>query len=308
MATEQELREQYELNQKKLGLSKNEIEEGFRLGQAKVGLSQQQLEQSYRLAQQQLQEQELEKQGQSMKLAQQAYISKAQNERVLPNVLSAMGVADTGYRNVRRQQIGQQYQGQQGAIKSDLQSAMANYGRQRSSQSLDYQQGMQGLNFNRQQLQSDYEQSLKALELQRESASLDYRQALQRLQEQLEKQRSSGGSGGGGGSASESYNNSLLIYQYGAGSVENGMSPSDVGKYTQQYLDDGYITKADKNKLDTQLKNYAYTYNTGISQDSFNQAMPKVQTPPKITPAPTKPKAQAPASQKLQKALAIGKW
>lgn len=304
MATEQQLREQYELNQKKLGLSQSEIEEGLRLGQAKVGLSQQQLEQSYRLAQQQLQEQELEKQGQSTKLAQQAYISKAQNERVLPNVLSAMGVADTGYRNVRRQQIGQQYQGQQGAIQSDLQSAMANYGRQRSSQSLDYQQGLQGLDFARQQMQSEYQQSLKALELQRESASLDYRQALQRLQEQAAK---SGGGSNGGSSASGSYNNSLLIYQYGAGSVENGMSPSDVGKYTQEYLDAGYINKADKNKLDTQLKNYAYTFNTGISQDSFNQAMPKVQTPPKITPPPTKP-AQAPASQKLQKALAIGKW
>ena len=58
MATEQELREQYELNQKKLGLTQGQIEEGLRLGQAKVGLSQQQLEQSYRLAQQQIQQQE----------------------------------------------------------------------------------------------------------------------------------------------------------------------------------------------------------------------------------------------------------
>jgi hypothetical protein len=306
MATEQELREQYELNQKKLGLTQGQIEEGLRLGQAKVGLSQQQLEQSYRLAQQQIQEQELEKQGQSSKLAQQAYISKAQNERVLPNVLSAMGVADTGYRNVRRQQIGQAYQGQQGAIHSDLQSAMANYGRQRSSQSLDYQQNLQGLDFTRQQLQSDYQQQLKSLELQRESASLDYRQALQRLQEQNAK--SSGGGGNGGGSTSGSYNNSLLIYQYGAGGVENGMSPSEIGAYTKQYLDDGYINQADKNKLDTQLKNYAYTFNTGISQDSVNQALSQVKNPPKITPPPTKPKAQAPASQKLKKALAIGAW
>ena len=36
MATEQELREQYELNQKKLGLTQSQIEEGLRLGQAKV--------------------------------------------------------------------------------------------------------------------------------------------------------------------------------------------------------------------------------------------------------------------------------
>ena len=43
MSTEQELREQYELNQKKLGLTQSQIEEGLRLGQAKVGLSQQQL-------------------------------------------------------------------------------------------------------------------------------------------------------------------------------------------------------------------------------------------------------------------------
>lgn len=306
MATEQELREQYELNQKKLGLSQSQIEEGLRLGQAKVGLSQQQLEQSYRLAQQQLQEQELEKQGQSMKLAQQAYISKAQNERVLPNVLSAMGVADTGYRNVRRQQIGQQYQGQQGAIQSDLQSAMANYGRQRSSQSLDYQQGMQGLNFNRQQLQSDYEQSLKALELQRESASLDYRQALQRLQEQLEKQRSSGGSGGGGGSGykstlNESQSNAQIITRALNEAILGGKADTNTAALeVKKYYDQGYLEHNDYLTSTYAVKQMA----DAVAQKNYLSQ----QTPPKITPAPTKPKAQAPASQKLQKALAIGKW
>lgn len=296
MATEQELREQYELNQKKLGLSQSQIEEGFKLGQAKVGLSQQQLEQSYRLAQQQLQEQELEKQGQSMKLAQQAYISKAQNERVLPNVLSAMGVADTGYRNIRRQQIGQLYQGQQGAIQSDLQSAMANYGRQRSSQSLDYQQGLQGLDFARQQLQSDYEQSLKALELQRESASLDYRQALQRLQEQLEKQRS-----GYKSTLNESQSNAQIITRALNEAILGGKADTNTAALeVKKYYDQGYLEYNDYLTSTYAVKQMA----DAVAQKNYLSQ----QTQPKITPAPNKPKAQAPASQKLQKALAIGKW
>lgn len=303
MATEQELREQYELNQKKLGLSQSQIEEGFKLGQAKVGLSQQQLEQSYRLAQQQLQEQELEKQGQSMKLAQQAYISKAQNERVLPNVLSAMGVADTGYRNVRRQQIGQAYQGQQGAIQSDLQSAMANYGRQRSSQSLDYQQGLQGLDFARQQMQSEYQQSLKALELQRESASLDYRQALQRLQEQAAK--SGGGSNGGGSgyksTLNESQSNAQIITRALNEAILGGKADTNTAALeVKKYYDQGYLEHNDYLTSTYAVKQMA----DAVAQKNYLSQ----QTPPKITPAPTKPKAQAPASQKLQKALAIGKW
>jgi len=53
----------------------------------------------------------------------------------------------------------------------------------------------------------------------------------------------------------------------------------------------------DKGKMVQHLQNYAYTYNTGINQ--FNI--------PTVTPTTVK-KAQAPNSQKLQKALAVGKW
>lgn len=298
MATEQELREQYELNQKKLGLTQGQIEEGLRLGQAKVGLSQQQLEQSYRLAQQQIQEQELEKQGQSSKLAQQAYISKAQSERVLPNVLSAMGVADTGYRNVRRQQIGQAYKGQQGAIQSDLQSAMANYGRQRSSQSLDYQQNMQGLDFTRQQLQSDYQQQLKSLELQRESASLDYRQALQRLQEQNAKSSGGGRSGGSGGGSNngnltQSQLNAQEITRALATELKAGKGDTNTAALTvKAYYDDGYLDNQDY--LNS-------TYAVKRTADAVAQLKAKNST--------VKPTTSLGSQQlKIKKALVIGAW
>ena len=304
MATEQELREQYELNQKKLGLTQNQIEQNFQLGQQKIGLSQSQLEQSYRLAQQQLQAQEQEKQQQSTRLAQQAYITKAQSERVLPNVLSAMGVADTGYKNIRKQQIGQAYQGQYGAIQSDLQSAMAQYGRQRSSQDLDYQQGLQGIDFNRQQLQMDYQQQLKSLELQRESASLDYRQALQRLQEQLAKSsgRSGGGSGGGGsnnGNLTQSQLNAQEITRALGTEIKAGKSDTNTAALTvKAYYDDGYLDYQDYLNSTYAVKRTA----DAVAQKNY-LSQQKAPTPP-----PTKPKAQAPASQKLKKALAIGLW
>lgn len=298
MATEQELKEQYELSQKKLALSKGEVDEGLRLGQAKLGLTQSQLEQSYRLAQQQLMAQEQEKQQQSTRLAQQAYISKAQSERVLPNVLSAMGVADTGYENIRKQQIGQAYQGQYGAIRSDLQGAMAQYGRQRSSQDLDYKQNREGIEFSRQQLQSDYEQSLKALELQRESASLDYRQALQRLQEQNAK--SSGGGNGGGGSGG-SNNGNLTQSQLNAQEITRalgteikaGKADTNTAALTvKAYYDDGYLDHQDY--LNS-------TYAVKRTADAVAQLKAKNST--------VKPTTSLGSQQlKIKKALAIGAW
>jgi len=251
MATQQELNAQNELTKKKLDLNEKQLRE------------------SYILAQSQLKEKETEAKDTATKLAQQAYITKQQTERVQPNVLSAMGLAQTGYENVKRQRTQESYKGQVGAVESDLQSSMAEINRVRQNQELSYQQNLQ------------------ALALERESATLDFQQALARL-----RANSSGGSSGG-----SSQNNTNQIYQYGAGAIEGGMSPSDVDAYVQQYIDAGYMKAGDKGKMVQNLQNYAYTYNTGINQ--FN--IPTVTTT-------TVKKAQAPNSQKLQKALAVGQW
>ena len=263
MATEQQLREQYELDQKKLNLSQQQIEDAFRLSQR------------------QSQDIETQARQQATQLAQQSYISKAQTERVMPNVLSAQGLSNTGYENIRKGQVNTQYQGQQRAIQSDLNSNLASINRQREQQELNRQQ------------------NLASLELQRESASLDYRYALQSLQEQLAKYRASSGSGGSSGSYSS---NGLLINQYGSLGIEqNQLSPDQVGAYTQQYVDAGYITQSEKQKLDNQLKTYAYTVNTGIAPITI----PTV-TPTKTNTTPVK--KAAPSQNILKKALVIGQW
>lgn len=256
MATEQQLREQYELDQKKLNLS------------------QQQIEEAYNLSKKQIDEIESETKAKAGKLAQQTYITKQQTERVLPNILSAQGLANTGYENVRKGQIKSAYQGQQGEIQSDLQSNIAGLNRQRANEEL------------------RRKQQLDALALQREAAALDYANSLQSL-----RSKSSGGSG-------YSNSNVQLINQFGSLDIENGMTPDQIEAYTQQYLDEGYITAAEKAKLDSNLKTYAYTYNTGIAPINIptptKAPTPKVATPPK--------KAQATPTQKIQKALAIGQW
>lgn len=153
--TEQQLKEQYELTQKELGLSQS------------------QLEQSYKLAQSQLQAQELEQQDSARRLAQQAYVQKSQSERVAPNVLSAMGVADTGYENIYKGRLESTYKGKYGDIQYNLGSALSDINRTRATQAL------------------SFEQSQQQLALQRESAALDYRQALERLREQAAASSSS---------------------------------------------------------------------------------------------------------------------
>lgn len=265
MATEQQLREQYELDQKKLNLSQQQIEDAFRLSQR------------------QSQDIETQARQQATQLAQQSYITKAQTERVLPNVLSAQGLANTGYENVRKGQVNTQYQGQQRAIQSDLNSNLASINRQRESQELNRQQ------------------QLASLQLQRESAALDYRYALQSLQEQLAKSRSGGSSSSNGSYSS----NGLLINQYGSLGVEQGeLTPDKVDAYTQQYVDAGYITKDEKNKLDNQLKTYAYTVNTGIAPITIPTV---AKTTPKTT-TPTPVKKAAPSQNILKKALVTGQW
>lgn len=259
MATQKELDEQYALEQKKLNLS------------------QQQIEEAYNLSKKQLDEIESETKAKAGKLAQQTYITKQQSEKVLPNVLSAQGLSNTGYENVRKGQIQSSYQGQQSEIQSDLQSNIAGFNRQRANEEL------------------RRKQQLDALALQREAAALDYANSLQSL-----RSKSSGVSGSG----STSSENFKLINQFGSLDIENGMTPDQIEAYTQQYLDEGYITAAEKAKLDSNLKTYAYTYNTGIAPINIptptKAPTPKVATPPK--------KAQATQTQKIQKALAIGQW
>ena len=256
MATQAELNAQNELTKKKLDLNEKQLRD------------------SYLLAQSQLGEKETETKNTATKLAQQAYITKQQTERVNPNILSAMGLAQTGYENVKRQRTQQTYQGQVGEVESNLQSSMAEFNRARQSQELSYQQNLQ------------------ALALERESASLDYQQALARLKESQKSYS--------GGNAFYNTNNNGLIYQYGAGAVESNMSPNDIGSYVQQYVDKGYMSAKDKDKMVTDLTNYAYTYNTGINQL-------QIPTPKTATQNAAK-KAQAPNSQKLQKALLVGQW
>lgn len=258
MATQKELYEQNELEKKRLNLS------------------QQQIEEAYNLSKKQIDEIESETKAKAGKLAQQTYITKQQTEKVLPNLLSAQGLANTGYENVRKGQIQSAYQGQQGEIQSDLQSNIAGLNRQRANEEL------------------RRKQQLDALALQREAAALDYANSLQSLRSKL--------SSGSGGSYSNS--NVQLINQFGSLDIENGMTPDQIEAYTKQYLDEGYITAAEKAKLDSNLKTYAYTYNTGIAPINIptptKAPTPKVATPPK--------KAQATPTQKIQKALAIGQW
>ena len=257
--------------------TQKELDEQYALEQKKFNLSQQQIEEAYNLSKKQFDEIEGETKAKAGKLAQQTYITKQQTEKVLPNLLSAQGLSNTGYENVRQQQIQTAYQGQQGEIKSDLDSSISALNRQRANEEL------------------RRKQQLDALALQREAAALDYANSLQSL-----RSKSSSGSGSG----STSSENFKLINQFISSDIENGLSPDQVGSLTKQYLDEGYITQAEKDRLDSNLKTYAYAFNTGIAP--INIPTPTKAPTPKVA-TPLK-KAQPTTTQKIQKALAIGQW
>ena len=227
--------------------TRQELDEQKALQDAQIAQKEKQFTDAYNLSQAQLAERQKEKENASAKLAQQAYISKKQTERVMPDVLASQGLARTGYVNTRQGQVNEGYKNQYGAIQDDLTSARAEFARQDASEDLAYQQNKD------------------AIELERQAMALDYRQALTRI--------SSQGTG-------TSQNNNSQIYQYGASAVEGGMTPDQVDAYVQQYVDAGYMSSKNKGKMVTNLQNYGYTFNTGINQ--FDIPTPKAT--PKVTP------------------------
>jgi hypothetical protein len=286
MATEKELQEQYELNKKKLALNEQSLRETSDLDNKNFAMSQDQLSQSYKLALDQLKAMEQEKQGQSTKLAQQAYVSKRQAERVMPDVLSASGLANTGYENVRRGQIESSYKSQYGDIRSDLESYLGQTGRQRSQEDMQYNQSLSRLDMQKQQAQLALQQNLRSLELQRESASLDYRYALQKIQEANAAAAARPGGSGSQYSANmtQSQMNAQDISRALAEGIKAGtLNTNTAAKVAQKYYDDGYMEN----------KDYLTTV-YGAKQLADAVAQKNAQTTPQ--------------SSKLKKALAIGLW
>lgn len=305
MATERELQEQYELEKKKLALNEQQLRESSSLDNKNFALSQDQLSQSYKLATEQLKAMEMEKESQSTKLAQQAYVSKRQAERVMPDVLSASGLANTGYENVRRGQIESSYKSQYGDIRSDLDAYLRGTGRQKAQEDMQYNQSLSRLELQKQQAQLSLEQNLKSLELQRESASLDYRHALQRIQEAnaaaaakanaaaAAKARSGGGSG-------SQYNSNMTQSQMNAQAISRALAEgikagsldtNSAAKVAQQYYNDGYMEN----------KDYLTTV-YGAKQLADAVAQKNAQTKTTTT------KTASPTQSKLKKALVIGQW
>lgn len=299
MATERELQEQYELEKKKLALNEQQLRESSSLDNKNFALSQDQLSQSYKLATEQLKAMEQEKQGQSTKLAQQAYVSKRQAERVMPDVLSASGLANTGYENIRKGQIESSYKSQYGDIRSDLDAYLRGTGRQKAQEDMQYKQNLSRLELQKQQAQLSLEQNLKSLELQRESASLDYRHALQRIQEANAAAAAKARSGGSGGSGSQ-YSANMTQSQMNAQKISRALAEgikagsldtNSAAKVAQQYYNDGYME--DKDYLTTVY---------GAKQLADAVAQKNAQTKKTTT------KTASPTQSKLKKALVIGQW
>jgi hypothetical protein len=132
------------------------LDRNWNQNQAQFNLQSNQYDQSYKLALNQLDEQEKEEVGQTERLAQQSYLAREKAERVLPNQLGMMGAANTGYENVARQNINQQYQNQYEQFMNNLALAKAAIKRARDSQSMNYNQQKQSLQLNQQQTYDNY--------------------------------------------------------------------------------------------------------------------------------------------------------
>ena len=145
---------------------------------AQYNLQASQATQSNDLAMRQLTEQETERKGQTERLAQQAYIARRQSERVLPNVLGAMGASETGYENVARQRIETDYDNQYSAYMNELNLALASIKRAREGQSMNFSQSVERLNLSKAQTYDDYQFNVSQAHKQAQERANRERQAL----------------------------------------------------------------------------------------------------------------------------------
>lgn len=127
--------------------------------QAQYNLQLGQLDQSYQLALSQLSEQEKEEESQTGRLAQQSYIEREKAKKVLPNQLGMMGVANTGYENVARENIQNQFNNSYEQYMYNLGLAKAAIKRARDSQTMNYNQNKASIQLNQQQAYDDYQYS-----------------------------------------------------------------------------------------------------------------------------------------------------
>lgn len=124
--------------------------------QAQYNLQLGQLDQSYQLALSQLAEQEKEEESQTGRLAQQSYIEREKAKKVLPNQLGMMGVANTGYENIARENIQNQFNNSYEQYMYNLGLAKAAIKRARDSQTMNYNQNKASIQLNQQQAYDDY--------------------------------------------------------------------------------------------------------------------------------------------------------
>ena len=143
----------------------SQLEESYRMNQK-------QLDESYQFALRQLQEQEAEEKGGASRLGQQAYISRMQAERVNPNILSAQGLANTGYKEVEKEKISTDYRSKYedilynynqalNRIKTSKAGQQMDYSQRKASSELEFKQNKQSIDLARQQAYEDYLASLK---------------------------------------------------------------------------------------------------------------------------------------------------
>ena len=132
---------------------------GWNQNQAQFNLQASQLDESYKMALSQLSEQEKEEESQTGRLAQQSYIAREKAEKVLPNQLGMMGAANTGYENVARQNIQQQFENSYENYMYNLGLAKAAIKRSRESEQMNYSQNKARIDLSKQQSYDDYQYS-----------------------------------------------------------------------------------------------------------------------------------------------------
>ena len=232
-ADEAELASQYQSVINAYNTQKQQLEATYGLNSQEYAIRLKQLDDEYALTKQQLDAQQSEQQKASEGQSQEAYISKMQAQRVAQNILSAQGLANTGYENIYERRQEGTYTKQQSAIANAYQDAVNQINRSREAQALAYGQNVENVKMAQQQTQLAFQQNLQNIAQNQAEALRSYQSGLAQVKQ----------------NATYLTDNRATMFSNVTSAIQGGASLKEIQDALTQAVKDGLVSEGSANDI-----------------------------------------------------------
>lgn len=237
-ADEAELANQYQSAINAYNTQKQQLEATYGLNSQEYAMRLKQLDDEYALTKQQLDAQQAEQRKASEGQSQEAYISKMQAQRVAQNILSAQGLANTGYENIYERRQEGTYTKQQQLIANAYQDAVNQINRSREAQALAYGQNVENVKMAQQQTQLAFQQNLQNIAQNQAEALRSYQAGLAQVKQ----------------NSTYLTDNRATMFSNVTSAIKGGASLKEIQDALTQAVEDGLVSQGSANDISRYAK------------------------------------------------------